>query len=656
MLVFCLGAAELPVREVVLYKHGVGYFERSGRLAAGDTAQLQFKASDMNDVLKSLTVHGATAVRGLRYQSSDPADRRLGEFPFRFDAEDPSLPAFLNQLAGARVELTTGTDQVSGVILSARVLAGADQAERQEIVLLLDNGQMRKYDLAGVTGVAFADPALQNQLREYLRVFSEVRSQDKRTVYIDALDAAGSRDLAASYTIPMPVWKSSYRLIFGDREAILEGWAIVDNTTPDDWTNVRLALVSGKPVSFISRLYEPRYVERPVAELPEERAQRPIVYEGAITSQGRLPAMERVEQFAKLAPPSAPARRTAREQSAEAVAVDAAAAQSNVAVETAGREAGELFEYRFNNPVTVRRGESAMLPFLQQPIVTRKLLIYSDGSSAHPMNAAELTNNTGKTLDGGPITVYDAGTYAGEALVETVKAGDKRLISYGVDLGTRISTQFDSQSDAIREIHVRRGTLTTRHAVHETRTYTVRNVDQKAKLLVIQHAVRPGYKLLNQKPAETTTNAYRFELKLAPGATEKFPVIEERVYEQSVLITNLTPDVLVSYVQNKSLSEAGRKALNQILTLKRQQSELAAQTAAVRQQLAALDRDQQRMRQNIESLNRVSGQQEQVQRYAKALAEQEARIAELRTREGELELKRLALESELASVVEKMEF
>src|SRR4029079_13476190 len=130
---------------------------------------------------------------------------------------------------------------------------------------------------------------------------------------------------------------------------------------------------------------------------------------------------------------------------------------------------GELFEYRIAAPVTIRKSESAMLPFLQQRVDARRLLIYSDQTSAHPMNAAELKNTTGKTLDGGPITVYDANAYAGEALVETVKAGDKRLITYGVDLGSRVTTAFDSSKANVREIHFARGVLTTRNAIQETK-------------------------------------------------------------------------------------------------------------------------------------------------------------------------------------------
>jgi hypothetical protein len=177
---------------------------------------------------------------------------------------------------------------------------------------------------------------------------------------------------------------------------------------------------------------------------------------------------------------------------------------STIVASASAGELGELFEYRIAQPVTIRKDESAMLPFLQQAIDSRKLLIYSDHSSQHPTNAAELTNSTGKTLDGGPITVYDGGAYGGEALMETLKAGDKRLISYAVDLGTRITEAFNSKAAVVREIHANRGMMTVKSAMEETRTYTIRNVDQKAKTLILEHPLRQGYTLLNQKPSEKT--------------------------------------------------------------------------------------------------------------------------------------------------------
>ena len=236
-------------------------------------------------------------------------------------------------------------------------------------------------------------------------------------------------------------------------------------------------------------------------------------------------------------------------------------APSSIVASASAGELGELFEYRIAQPVTIRKDESAMLPFLQQPIEARKLLIYSDHSSQHPTNAAELTNSSGKTLDGGPITVYDGGAYGGEALMETLKAGDKRLISYAVDIGTRITEAFGSKQAVVREIHAARGVLTTKLAAEETRTYTVRNVDKKAKTLIIEHPLRQGYTLLNQKPAEKTASAYRFEIQLAPGATQEFPVSEERVYDQTYQVTSLTPDMIAELCQQPDPQRRGPRAV-----------------------------------------------------------------------------------------------
>src|SRR5665213_22233 len=110
-LVGSAAAADLPIREVILYKHGVGYFERAGELRAGETARLDFKASDMNDVLKSLTVsdRNGGVIGGIRYDAAEPLEKRLQDFPFALDRQ-ASLAAFLDQMKGARLELRLGSD------------------------------------------------------------------------------------------------------------------------------------------------------------------------------------------------------------------------------------------------------------------------------------------------------------------------------------------------------------------------------------------------------------------------------------------------------------------------------------------------------------------------------------------------------------------
>jgi len=650
-------AAELPVKKVVLYKHGVGYFERVGQLGPGESARLDFKAAEMNDVLKSLTLRsGGGGVTALRYDASEPVGRKLEKYPFRLGGSQ-TLSGFLDQLKGERLELRFGSESVSGVIIGARPLsATAETPEKEQVTLLLDSGDLVTRDLGAASAVRFPEPGLQAQLKDYLGVLSGARSQESRSVYIDSTDA-GERQIRASYMIPAAVWKSSYRLIFGSSgEPTLEGWAIVDNTTGDDWTKVNLALVSGRPISFVSRLYEPKYVIRPEAELPEDQAVAPVVHAGVV---GGVAGDEEMRAELKAG------RRDALRQRAMAESMAApplaprpapAAAPSSVVSTTVGRDLGELFEYGFEQPVTVRKNESAMLPFLQDKIAARKLLIYSDTSSRHPMNAAELTNSTGKTLDGGPITVFDSGAYAGEALTETLKAGDKRLISYGVDLGTRVTTAFDSDQARVSEVHVRRGVLTAKSSIRETRTYTINNVDEAAKTLIVEHPARPGYKLLNREPGEKTPDAYRFEVKLAGGATGKFAVEEERELVNTHGLMNQSPDFLVSFVRNKELSEEAREQLGRVISQQRQIAGTGNEIGRLETEINELTNDQNRIRQNISSLNRVSGQQEQVQKYAGELASQESRLAGLRDELNEARSRMTTLQSELNRLIETMEF
>ncbi len=636
-------AAELPVTTVVLYKHGVGYFERAGTLEAGESARLEFHREAMDDVLKSLTVEAAGGgVAALRYDAADSLQRIVERFRIRLTREQP-LSRLLDQLKGERLEITLGGNRVSGLIVGARTVGGKEQPEREKVTLLWDDGSMVTYDLAAVSELRFADPALQRELRDYLAAVTGARSKDKRSLYIDAAGAAGS--VRVRYIIPVPVWKSSYRLIFSGGDPWLEGWAIVDNTTDEDWNGVRLALVSGRPVSFIARLYEPRYVKRPTAELPEEQPAAPLLHEGAIAEQALAKRKAAAPMRAMKGPPPA-------------VALEAlpAPGPSTIAAAAAGREAGELFEYRFEGPVTIRAGQSAMLPFLQERIEARKLVIYSDDGSLHPRYAAELTNSTGKTLDGGPVTVFDGGVYAGEALIDTLKAGDKRLISYGVDLGTRITTRFDSSSAAVREVHLRRGVLETRSAVRETKTYSITNVEAKPKVLIVEHPARSGYDLVSPKPAEKTADAYRFEVKVAPQEATQLAVVEERVLKTTTALANVTPDLLASYVENKRLSETARRQLRAVLDLKRKIAEADAEVRRATGAIREVSEDQDRIRRNIESLSRVSGQQEQVQKYAAELARLEVRIAGLRDQAAEARRRKAQLEKQLNEAIEAMEF
>jgi hypothetical protein len=651
-------AAELPIKKVILYKNGVGYFERSAQLAAGESARLEFAATEMNDVLKSLSVaiSGPGGVRSVRYDSEEAVERKLEKFPIKL-ADQAPISALLDQLKGALLELKSSSQTATGVIVGARRIAATDQnKESEEVTLLLDSGEMRVFNLDGFSSLRFPDAALQQQLKDYLRVLTQSRNTDRRGVLIESA-AEAARQVSAAYMVPVPVWKSSYRLILpASGEPAMEGWAVVDNTSGDDWTNVSLSVVSGRPISFISKLYEPKYVSRREVELPDDQPAGPVLHAGAVDAPPPPPPpMVAAPGMAAQLRAKTAAPQAGRGRFEESVAV--AAEMSTVDATAEAREAGELFEYAFSQPVTIRKNESAMIPFLQQKLPARKLLIYSDGHAVNPTNAVEITNNSGKTLDGGPVTVYDSGSYAGEALTETVKTGDKRLLSYGVDLGTRVTTKYDSGAEVVREVHLRRGVITSRAAIAEKRTYTIRNVDAKAKTLIVEHPARHMYRLVSPaQPKEKTPSGYRFEVPVPASGEAAFAVDEERLLDRTYMISSINDDFLVSLVQNKSLSAQARQGLEQISVKKREIAGTDRAMAGFEQQSRELAADQQRVRENIATLSRVTGQQEQVQRYSQQLAAIETQLAALRDKTAEARKLKAAIESELNSLIEKLEF
>ncbi|HUG81443.1 MAG TPA: hypothetical protein VML01_07255 [Bryobacterales bacterium] len=656
---------ELPVRRVVLYKHGVGFFERSAEVASGSAIRLQFKAEEMDDVLKSLTIDSrAGAVAGVRYDSNEPLEKKLENFPFRLGEAQP-LTRILDQFKGSRVRLRLTADQVEGTIISARTIpATAEQPESHVLLLLSDDGEMRTIDPASALGLSFADPRIQQQFRDYLMLLAGARNRDKRNVTIETAENRGGL-VRARYVVPTPIWKSSYRLILdAEDRPLLEGWAIVDNTTGEDWENISLSLVSGRPVSFISRLYEPRYVDRPVFELAQDRAQQPIVHGAGIeTERAEQGQRDMVQAKAlgnlragRVAAAPAPAREMAAGGFAGGVMTDEARNASSTVAQTASAgELGDLFEYRIDRPITVGQGESAMLPFLQQRVAGRKLLIYNEAhGSQHPLNAVEITNDSGKTLDGGAVTVLDAGAYAGEALFETIKDDDKRLISYAVDLGMRITTAYDSSSKLLSDFTLRRGVMSLRYARKDVRTFTIRNVDQKPKTVVIEMPVRAGFKPIGKEPTEKTADAYRYEVAVPEGETVQFPVTEENEYVQSLSITNQTYDQLITYVQNKELNAAGRAKLEQIADVKRRLADTNREIEMLELQIKEVFEDQNRLRQNISSLRSVSGQEAQVQKYALTLAEQEVDLTSKRDQQAQLRRQGSGLQTELNTLIETL--
>src|SRR5579864_525017 len=285
------GSARLPVKRVVLYKNGIGYFEHTARVRGSQDLAIDFTTGQLNDVLKSLTVVdlGEGHIASVRYNSIAPLDERLHSLRLPF-GEQVSSADYLQALRGARVDVRSGAASATGRLLSVekerKQNGKGDYVDVTTFALVTDSGEMRSFELGPGTAVRIADRDLNDEVGRYLNLVGTARARDSRRMTISAT-GSGDREVFVSYISEVPVWKSTYRIILPEKpgeKPLLQGWAIVDNTVGEDWKDVQLSLVAGAPQSFIQDISQPYYTRRPVVALPQSAMLTPQTQEASMSA------------------------------------------------------------------------------------------------------------------------------------------------------------------------------------------------------------------------------------------------------------------------------------------------------------------------------------------------------------------------------------
>jgi hypothetical protein len=281
----------------------------------------------------------------------------------------------------------------------------------------------------------------------------------------------------------------------------------------------------------------------------------------------------------------------------------------------AGAALGEQFSFSVKSPVTLERGQSAMVPLVEGPVSMRKVLVLSGAKaasgSANPAVAVEVTNNTGMKLPAGPVTVYDGGAYAGDALVDFLPEHAKRLLSYGDDLSVR-ATATAGDAREVSSVKVSRGVLTINRRLVYERTYRIQSDGSESKTLIIEHPITAGTELAAPAQyAERTTRAYRFELPLPANRETVFVVKESRALAETVALGTLRFDALVSYTTNGDISAPVKAALQRAVALKVAADQADADLKEVQSRRAAQVTEQDRIRRNLEAAGNATPQGQQ---------------------------------------------
>lgn len=631
---------QLPLTRIMLFNSGVGFFEHQGEVEGTAQIELRFNVSDVNDLLKSMVLmdYGGGQIGAVTYGSKDPITKTLQTFAIDLTA-NPTLAQLLAQVRGERVVIEAGS-RIEGTIvgIELRKAPAGDSVVDVEVLNLLTDQGLRSIPLAGVTTIRLVDERLNAELRQALNVLALGHATEKKTVVLNFV-GQGRREVQVGYIQEAPIWKTSYRLVLNENgPPHLQAWAIVENTTESDWDGVSLTLVSGRPISFVMNLYDPLYVPRPVVEPELFASLRPQTYE-----QDLAAAEEDLGKQADAAQaPPAPADKLAsglalrRMRAAEARGRDEALdLRKGVRSLAEAVEAGELFQYRIEGPVTLARQQSAMLPIVNETIQAEKVSIFNPAvHPKHALNGLQLVNSTSLHLVQGPITVFDGGTYAGDAQIEDLAPGSRRLISYALDLETEVVAQAASSSDILARCKLTKGLLVTTRKLARAQKYTVKNSGRAEKKVLIEQPFDPAWKLVEPKePAEQTRDLYRFAVLAQPGRTAELKVAEERQLDERVALNNLDDGTIHYYLNAPAVSQAVKDALAEIIRRKREIEDAVQARQNAEQQVSIVDQEQARIRQNMAQLDRNS---ELYNRYVQKFSEQEDRVEQLRQQIAQL--------------------
>jgi hypothetical protein len=646
--------AELPVTRVTLFSSGVGYFEHGGTIAGAAGAELRFSTGQINDVLKSLVLQDLDggSVAAVNYPSLDPLAKTLGSFQINI-SENPPLADLINQIRGAQVSLSIGARDIAGTVVGVEArtkhIPGTQEAILEHYLNILSGGSIRSVALASVHDLRIHDPQLQEELNKALAAVAQARDQDKKPVTLQ-FNGEGERRVRAGYVVETPVWKTSYRLILQeDGESQLQGWAIVENQTDNDWNNVELGLVSGRPISFRQDLYQPLYLPRPEVTPEQFASLRPQVYEGGILQRNAAPAMPAGEELPAL---GRVLRRSAgtglapqQEKSlAEYADRDQGVADpfGSVTSAAAAEDLGELFQYTVGS-VTLPRQQSSLIPIITDTVEIERLSIYNpDVLQRHPLTGVRLINKAedAKHLLQGPVTVFDSNRYAGDARLDDTPPGQERLMSYGIDLNMRVDSKQNDQEDVVQTGSIVNGMLRVERKLVAVREYLANNKGTQDKRMLVEHPLRHGWKLMSpDEPVETTDRHYRFEVEVPAGGQESLTVREEHIQVQSLAILPADVGQLEYYHRTGAIPESVREALAKAIAMKHALVALERQIQERNQESTMISEEQNRIRENIKTVQAAAQDSDYRMRLLKKLDEQETRLETLQSERAELQEK-----------------
>ncbi len=643
------------VTKVVLYKHGMGYIERQGKVRDTEVMQLAFRADQMKDLLTSFYAVDLSGGRivSVQYETKDPLSKQIQDILITVP-ENAALSQFLTQLKGARVAVRAPGETIEGRILGTEPvteLSAGGQTVRNSfrLVILTDAGPIRSADLFAITEFSLADEALQRDLNRLLNLALDSKYTNRKKLTLTAA-GQGERDVRLGYLLEMPIWKTSYRLILNPKDknsALLQGWAQAENTTEEDWKDISLSFVAGNPFSYVMDLYSPLYIKRQQAPIPglqdmavDWSQTTPPEMDEYKKSMARTAVAGGVVGAGRASRPALPTANVAQSMDAmrrlpeiEEQSSFGETLATSVGAAAQGTKVAELFSFTATDKISIPRGQAALVPIVSKTLQGKRVVYYKAAFSPKSTNAWVLRNDTDVTFEAGAVTFFEGSTSIGEGiLAHTLPPGSQEVLPYAIDASIDVSCKTENKLQPYYKGTLVDGILNVTRVDTLINAWKITNRGKEEATFWLNQPVTTSYKLSKpEKPLKEVDNHYRFEVILKPGETKDFTVEEKRDVLESIDIGNADVTRVKLFASAEYLSPGLRALLDDVSRLMARKATFRRQINEWQDQTRRLSEEQDRLRQNVNTTSVGTPSERDLRaKWMNALAAAEDSLTKLR--------------------------
>lgn len=612
----------MSTSRVTVYSNGIADVRRVYSVGTDPLEiAIPVRKDHIGDVLASLGIYGES-VRLIAPPRFAPANNNSGSL--RLEPENVSQE-LARQLSGAKVKIAErGTSQyLQGTLvgLDNDNYATAGEAVVVPHLVVLTSDGIKRLSLTNVVSLDFTETHIRNEIDKALSRSLQNIKPDSTFVNLQ-VKSEQNTEAVVHYTVPTPAWKMTYRLRPSNNGYAFEGYAIVDNGSDEDWTDTIVSVVSGEPITFNTDLAQAKNVTRQTVNVVQTHATGNVSLESGFGFASQQNSGSHRAKSLRLAGPPGPnggggalgdhgapghfgsPGELEGDYACTALACDNSASIGNVEV----KEVGDFSIFEATEKVTIRAGESALIPVFSVNIADAKTVLYHQPGSSRPYRSIKFKNETGHSLSRGVLTTYQQGVsvpvFGGSAVLEGTKPGEERLVPHAVETGVRLRQDVDELVQKVVGIRYSDNIAYFESSQEQQTYYNIKNSKNEEFEFVLDHnlLLRSGCKcyLGNEEivPSESLKNGVRLAFKLLPNQEVVLKVVENALISSS---QNLTSNFQYFYdlIVTNECSLADDPNLLSVLELKKKLDQNSAEIAEVNTNISRLLGEQTEIRSNL---------------------------------------------------------